>query len=135
MRYFAYGKTDSTTGSAGRVLQRPAAAFAERVEETGSRFIAQHGIPKLRHDFFEAAAELQRGDHRVKRVAVARIDDGLENLQSLVFELGEGRCRPHSNQAVRIAHRFEQDRDRARMRNLIERGDRAQTHEPGIVAN
>ena len=62
--------------------------FAEGVEKERSRFVAEDGIGKSRHHFFEAAGEFEGGDHRVERVAVARIGDILQNIHGFVFEFG-----------------------------------------------
>ena len=68
-------------------------ALADGGEQVCGGFVMKHGIGKFRHHFFEAAAQLERGNHGVQRVAVARIDDVLENFYGLVFEFGQGRCR------------------------------------------
>src|ERR1700726_3713995 len=67
-----------------------ARTFTERVEEKHGRFVAKFGIVQLRHDFFEPAAKFEGGDHRAQRVAVARVDDGLQNFHGFMLEFGEG---------------------------------------------
>ena len=85
-----HGKTDSTTGSAGRVLHRPAAPSRRASSNWLGGLVVKQGIGKFRHHFFEAAAEFERGNHRVERVAVARIDDALQNFHGFLLEFGEG---------------------------------------------
>src|ERR1700688_4077649 len=68
-----------------------ARTFTERVEEKDGRLVAKFGIVQLRHDFFEPAAKFEGGNHRAQRVAVARIDDGLQNFHGFLLEFGESR--------------------------------------------